>query len=478
MPDSFATILQRDCDLHQENLLLLGVSGGPDSLYLLHILHELGYPIIAAHVNHGLRPEANAEALMVQQFTGHLGVEFITTRLDVRAYAEQHTLSVEEAARVVRYRYLFEQAEARAVSAVVVAHTADDQVETILMHLLRGSGLAGLQGMQARMLPNPWSQYIPLVRPLLLTWRADIIDYLDQHAIQPAIDHSNQDTTYFRNRLRHELLPYLEGYNPRIRENLLRQGQLLQADYAYLMQEVERAWQAVLVREQWGALAFRQAAFLQQPIAIRRYLLRRAIAWHYPSLRDIDFACIERGLRFLSERRSHGQADLMVGLSLVCEGELFWLAAGHARLPANDFPALHHEGALTLEVPGELSLTGGWRLVADFVSDPGSAIQQSAANTDPYQAWLDASELTLPLLVRNRKSGDRMQPLGMGGHSIKITDLMINQKIPARVRPEWPLVCSGDDIVWVPGCCQSEFGRVRPGSRSLLHLSLLSHQAA
>jgi tRNA(Ile)-lysidine synthase len=478
MPDSIANILQRDCNLHVENPLLLGVSGGPDSLYLLHIMHALGYSLIAAHINHGLRPEADAEEHLVEQFTGQLRVEFISTRVDAQAYAEQHSLSIEEASRMVRYRYLFEQAQARSAGAVLVAHTADDQVETILMHLLRGSGLAGLQGMQVCTLPNPWSRQIPLVRPLLSTWRADIMAYLEQHSIQPAIDRSNLDTTYFRNRLRYELLPYLEEYNPRIRGNLLRMGQILQADFGLIMHQVMRAWDATLAKEEPGLLAFRQTAFLEQPISIQRYLLRKAIAHHFPSLRDIDFECIERGLKFLNERRAHGQADLMVGLRLICEGGLFWVVPASAELPVSDFPALTHAKVLNLDANDELFLNDGWLLRAEPVADVKSALQQSVSNLDHYQAWLDVAELKLPLTVRCRKTGDHMQPIGMSGHTIKVTDLMINQKIPSRARRTWPLVCSGDDILWVPGCRQSEVAQFKPGSQSAIHLSLLRHQAA
>jgi tRNA(Ile)-lysidine synthase len=478
MPDSIANILQRDCNLHAKNLLLLGVSGGPDSLYLLHVLHGLGYKLIATHVNHGLRAEADAEESLVEQFARQLGVEFISTREDARAYSQEHTFSIEEAARIVRYRYLFEQADGKAASAVLVAHTADDQVETILMHLLRGSGLAGLRGMQLLTLPNPWSQRIPLVRPLLSTWRVDIMTYLEQHNIQPTTDSSNLDTTYFRNRLRHELLPYLEAYNPRFRKNLLRQGQIVQADYEVIMQQVKDAWNATLVKEEPDLLSFHQSAFLMQPIAIRRYLLRHAIAYHYPSLRDIDFECIERGLQFLAHRRTHGQVDLMVGLRLVCEGELFWLVSGQAGLPVADFPAILCGGLLTLDIPGVLSLNDGWQLTCDRETDIPSAIRRSSENSDPYHAWLDASGLEFPLIVRCRKPGDALKPLGMAGHSMKISDLMINRKIPARARRTWPLLCSGAKILWVPGCRQGEIARVGTGSRSVVHLSLLRHRTA
>ena len=171
MLDKIARSLQNEGKLEAKNLILVGISGGPDSLCLLHALHTLGYNLVAAHVNHRLRPEADEEAQMVKQFVGGLGVRFISCKVDVLSYADEHKVSIEEAARTIRYHYLFEQAEDVGASAVLVGHNADDQAETILMHLLRGSGLAGLRGMEYRSVPNPWSEHIPLLRPLLFTWR-------------------------------------------------------------------------------------------------------------------------------------------------------------------------------------------------------------------------------------------------------------------------------------------------------------------
>ncbi len=148
MLDKIARILQHEGKLEAKKLSLVGVSGGPDSLCLLHALHSLGYHIIATHVNHGLRPEADDDAQMVKQYAEELGVEFTSSKVDVLSYASENSISIEEAARTMRYHYLFAQAEKMGASAVLVGHTADDQVETILMHLLRGSGLVGLRGME------------------------------------------------------------------------------------------------------------------------------------------------------------------------------------------------------------------------------------------------------------------------------------------------------------------------------------------
>ncbi len=173
--DRIAMIMPSECQMEAGQLCLVGVSGGPDSICLLHTLHRLHYPIVAIHVNHALRQEADEEAQVVQAFVNRLAIEFIACRVDVRANAEQQSLAIEESARRLRYQCLFDEAEKTGAKAVLVAHNADDQVETLLLHLLRGSGLTGLRGMEYRTLPNPWSERIPLVRPLISTWRDEIL---------------------------------------------------------------------------------------------------------------------------------------------------------------------------------------------------------------------------------------------------------------------------------------------------------------
>ncbi len=472
MLDKIAKILQRECKLHQSDCLLVGVSGGPDSLCLLHILHTSGYNLIAAHVNHQLRSEADAEAQFVMQFAGESGIEFISSEIDVRSYASEHSLSIEETARTLRYHYLFEQAEFVGAAAVLAAHTADDQVETILMHLLRGSGLSGLRGMEYRTLPNPWSDSIPLVRPLLSTWRQEIVEYLAENEIESVTDQSNLDMTYFRNRLRHELLPILEDYNPGVRQNLLRSGQIMRDDYSVLQKLVDEAWKDNLVNLGPGYLAFHRPGILELPVSLQRYLLRKAIAYHLPGLRDIDFECIERGLKFLAEAKPNGQVDLMSDLCIIREGDLFWLASSLEDLPLTDYPAIAPGEEYSLNIPSRVSLNDGWQLQAVEATDLELAIQASVANSDPYHAWVDGGKIELPLTVRCRAAGDRIQPVGMDGHSIKVSDLMINLKLPKRARKTWPLVCSGDHVLWVPGCRLSQRAQVSAGSRSVVHLTL------
>ena len=185
------SILQHNCQLVINKPVVIGVSGGPDSLCLLDLLWRMQYLLIVTHLNHSLRAEADDEARLVEEEAGKRCLPFVTQKMDVRAYAEHRKVSIEEAARTARYNFLFDQARRLGAQAVIVGHTADDQVETVLMHLLRGAGLAGLIGMEYSTVLREFDERIPLVRPLLSTWREQINAYIADRSLSPVTDESN-----------------------------------------------------------------------------------------------------------------------------------------------------------------------------------------------------------------------------------------------------------------------------------------------
>ena len=472
MLDSVLESLPAACGLDTSRPSVIGVSGGPDSLCLLDILHRLGYPLVVAHVNHQLRPEAEADMRLVQQAAEQRNLPFFWRKVGVLPHAEAARLTVEAAARELRYRFLFELAQAQAAQAVVVGHTADDQVETVLMHLLRGSGLAGLRGMPVRALPNAWSAEIPLLRPLLGTWRLEIDAYCAAHGLNPAYDSSNQDTAYTRNRLRHELIPLLESYQPGLRQRILRMAGLLSCEDDLLDSLAESSWTACLRQQGEGCLALDLAALQNQPVAMQRRLLRKAVARLRPGLSDLTFEDIQRALTFIWQPPQTRQADWMGGLRLLLEGNLLWLAGWEADLPQADWPQVPGKAALVMEQPGEAELAAGWLLRVARVELDGAALLEALTNPDPYQAWLDEARLAWPLLVRSRRAQDSFQPLGMHAQAVQLKDWMSKQKLPQRARAGWPLVCSGEFIVWIPGYQPSHLARITPETRQVLHLRL------
>ncbi len=450
--------------------IMVGVSGGPDSLALAHALCHLGYAIIVAHFNHRLRLEGADDARAVEIFANALNAPFYLGEGDTLAHSDAHSQSIEEAARELRYRFLFDTAKGQSAQAVAVAHTADDQVETVLMHLLRGAGLSGLRGMQTSSINPSWSAKIPLVRPILAVWREEVLDYCESNGLQPTFDRSNLDTTYYRNRLRHELLPELEGYNPQVRVALWRMADTLTADYALLEQTLQRAWDECVAEKTDGAVAFYAARLREEPLSMRRGVIRKAVYALRPGLRDVDYDAAERAVDFLNAPTKTGQLDLAAGLRLIAEGDRVWLTAWEADLPNLDWPQTDAEQSLP--VPGTIELANGWRLEAQEKNANDSARRAMIENGDPFLAWLDGESLAQGLIVRGRRAGERFSPLGMEGGSMKLSDFFINVKMPRRARAHWPLVSCGDEIAWVPGYRPGHKFRVRPDSTRMVELRL------
>jgi tRNA(Ile)-lysidine synthase len=464
-------VLLNRCQLDPAHPVLAGISGGPDSLCLLGILHAAGYRLVVGHFNHKLRPEAELEAAAVAAQARTLGLPFVTDSADVRGWAGDQGLSIEEAARTLRYRFLFAAARTHQAQAVAVGHTADDQVETVLMHFLRGAGLAGLKGMESRVLLPVFDAAIPLVRPLLSLWRTDTEAYCREHGLAPHFDPSNSDETYFRNRLRHTLIPELEKYNPRFKEALLRTALALQGDHAILQADLDAMWEQVVAATGNGWVAFHQHLLAACAPGLQRGLIRRAGELLRPGSRDIGFDALERAASFL-KNPARRQVDFVNGLYLFSESGKLYLAAYEADLPFET--SLMVTGELSLQAGRELPLGNGWVLTCDeALPDPADWSQ----NTDPWTAWLDADKTGSSLLVRTRQEGDIFHPLGMAGQTVKVREVYINAKIPRRARGKWPLVCAGGEIAWIPGIRIAHPFRVTGKTRRVLKLAVKKSQA-
>ena len=451
MEDLLAVILSKDCQLTPGQPVLVGVSGGPDSLCLMDCLDRQGYPVLVAHLNHTLRPEAEQEAQWVAHMAQEHNLKFILGKEDTQLFASTHSLSIEEAARTLRYRFLFEQARLHGAQAVAVAHTADDQVETVLMHFLRGAGLAGLTGMSIRALPNTWSENIPLVRPMLSIWREAILAYCAERGLLPVYDASNEDLTYFRNRLRLDLIPFLTRFNPAIKRVIWRNSEVMKGEDEIIQRAVEEAWQVCVLKSGEGFIAFDALNLTRQSAGMQRRLFRRAIGDLRPGLRDIGFDAIERALEFLAASEKPGQIDLVSNLRLVYEPGRLWLIEWAVDLPTDEWPQIPQGTEIQIDRSGEIELLGGWQLLVESVLVTEEMWQPALTNPDPYQAWLAVDVEKESIYLRTAQSGDRIQPMGMPGGSQKLSDFMIAHKLPRRARPGWPLVCVGEAVAWVPG---------------------------
>ncbi|MBX3045808.1 MAG: tRNA lysidine(34) synthetase TilS [Anaerolineales bacterium] len=424
--------------LEPGKLVVLGFSGGPDSAAALHALHAAGWPLLAAHLDHGLRPESAGEAHAAAAVAAGYGVGFANQRVDVAALAATNGQTIEEAAREARYAFLFGLAHEHDAQAVVVAHNADDQAETILMHLLRGAGPQGLQGMPNVWLPNPWSERVALVRPLLAANRQDVLAYCEAHQLAVLHDPSNQDPMFFRNRVRHELLPRMEQFAPGVKRRMAQTGELLAAEEAVLQAAAEDAWRRSLAAAGPGYVGLQRSALQAEPMALQRRVLQRAARLLRPQGAELRFTLVEQARHAL--QGDGGPYDWFDGLVILAEDERLWLAERNAQLPAL-WPQAPQD-ALHLETPAAVPLGEGWTLrLAERAAAAGTT-------ADVYETWLDAERAGAELTLRRPRPGDWM---ALASGSQKLSDVFINAKLPQRARAAWPLLCKGDEVVWAPG---------------------------
>ena len=473
MFENIESILSEKCGLTLDRPIIAGISGGPDSLCLLNVLRKAGYHLIVAHFNHKLRPDADADANIVEQTAGRLNVASVIRSGDVRGFADAEKLSIEEAARILRYRFLMEQARHFHAQAVAVGHTADDQVETVLMHFIRGAGLAGLKGMGYRTIIQIFDPEIPIVRPLLDTWREETIVYCGANGFRPRHDPSNASLDFFRNRLRHLLIPTLESYNPRFREVLFRTSRSLSADYEILAELLDKVWKECAVQETTDFIAFDAAALNKQSVGLQRNLIRRAMESLRPGSADVTYATLDRAANFIADSGQRARMDMSGDLHLLREGTLIYIIAGETTLPIERWPQMPDEGTvISLKIPGSVALCGGWKLTCERWNIASLALEQAKSNDDPFQVWLDAKGISDALELRGRQDGDRFEPLGMDGHEVKISDFFINVKLPQRARDRWPLLCMGERVVWVPGYRPAHPFRLTASTRQALYFSV------
>ena len=442
--------------------LVLGVSGGPDSLALLDILARFLPPerLVVAHLDHALRPTSADEGQQVMRAAADRGLRGFIERIDIPASPQG--AAGEEAARTARYDFLARIARATGAPAVVVGHNADDQVETILMHLIRGSGVTGLRGMSPAG-PLPGTPDLWLLRPLLGIPRAGIAAYCREAGLTPVDDASNADTIFQRNRVRHEMLPLLETYNPQIRSRLRELGSVAGAEDDLLISLEAESWSELLLEATADRVILRRDAWQALPLALRRRLLRRAAVTCEPALRDLGFHAVE-GARQIAESGQTGTRATLPG------GVTLWVGYGRLELTRansvldNEWPQLL--GDVALSVPGEALLAHGWRLTAGAVV--WANLAAIAVNRDPWTAYVAVEEATV-LTVRGRRSGELIRPLGLNG-ATKLKEVMIDRKIPAAARKHWPLVATADHPVWLAGHILDDRCRVQPDSTRVVRL--------
>ncbi|MGQ4807084.1 tRNA(Ile)-lysidine synthase [Candidatus Entotheonellaceae bacterium PAL068K] len=440
--------------LFSDAKVIVAVSGGPDSIALLSVLYQLrlrySLTLIVAHVNHQLRgSEACRDALFVEQQATRLELPFYQTRVDVKALQRASGLSPQHAARQLRYEFLESLQRVLTATHIALGHTADDQAETLLMRLLRGGGPAALAGMAA--------VRSPFIRPLITTTRHAILGYLRAAGIPWRTDRSNTHRDYLRNRLRLDLLPVLQRYNPRVVRRFNELADMLRADNVLLEHQttalVEQAvhWQAD------GVVLIQCTPYRAAPLALQRRLLCRLMDALLPPADSVSFQHVEALRQLL--------VTGMTGKRLTLPGKL--LAERHLQTvrlwTPHSLPTVAR--TFTFPVPGNVAIPElGLRLFSEIICP--AAYSGAAA---PRLAYLDLSRMGVPLTVRFPLPGDRFYPLGAPGRK-KLKNFFVNTKVPRAERPSVPLVLSGDEIVWVVGYRIAESAKVRPETSRIVRL--------
>ncbi len=447
---------------HRKQPLVVAVSGGADSLCLLHILLELreplGLSLYLAHLDHGLRgAESRADALYVEHLAHQWHIPATIQHQGVLSYQKRLRIPLEQAAREVRYAFFAQVVREQGASAVALGHTADDQAETVLMHLIRGSGLSGLAGMRelSQLKLPTFQEPLAIIRPLLGTSREETGAYCQAHSITPRQDSSNLDPTRFRNAVRQELIPLLARYNPQIKEALARLARAAQLDTEFIQGQLAEL--KGLFRQEPGRIIIsREAGKL--PISLQRHLVRQAFTEVLGDTVDLEERHFEAVVQALT-KPSGRVIDLPKGLKATADYQGITLASSSsATCP---LPSL--AGEYPLAVPGETSLPG-WNVIISIQPYTGEARYDGG-----YSALLDLDKAGAPLKVRSRQPGDRFQPLGVEAEK-KLQDFMVDAKIPRTWRDRVPLVCSPQGILWVVGYRISEKVKVTEATKQLLAL--------
>lgn len=415
--------------------ILAGLSGGPDSVCMLHILNGLRerykLTLHAVYIDHGLRPgETVKESEFCKKLCDSLNLQFVAKSVEVKSFAKAQGLNMQEAARQLRYATYDETAYELRADRIALGHTADDQAETLLMRLLRGAGPTGLAGIP------PVRKSI--IRPLIDVERKEVEEFLDQQGIEYVIDSSNLRSDYLRNRIRLSLLPVIREFNQDIISTLAKTAAIFRDEERYFEIIVTKTLMKLISRKTTSRIELFLAPFEIMDTAIMRRVLRRAVD-ETRSLRGISFIHIEDMVEMIKHGNPGDRIYLPGGIRAI---------KGYSMLVLTSEPPARLD-TYPLTIPGETILKeAGILLDASTEKD----VQEVSDRQGLWSSFgiFDLDRLVLPLTARARKNGDFFYPAGFGKRK-KLQDFFVDMKIPRDERDRVPLVASGEDIIWVVG---------------------------
>lgn len=436
--------------------VLAACSGGADSMALLSLLldlrEDLSLDIVVAHFDHRLRAASAADRDFVRAFARERGLRFVEGRRDVRRHAVRRGLNLEEAARELRYAFLRRAASRAGASRIATGHTLNDQAETVLLRILRGTGLSGLAGI-------PVTGEDGLIRPLLEIERGDILAYLRRRGIPHREDPTNRDRRLLRNRVRHDLLPRLaRDYDAAVVRHLGRLALLAQDEDRIMAEAGRKAFLRIAVRES-GRLVLDAAKLARLPRGLARRAGREFLRAIKGDLRGFGAADVDTLLDL-----GPGEARTLAGGILVRRsGDLIVRAAASGRAPAAAY-RLEWDGR------GEISVPGPGPTFRGRFLRPGRSAPPPF--DDASRAVMNAAALRFPLEIRTRRPGDRYRPLGAPGRKT-LKEIFREKGIPAAGRSAWPVFVSAGEILWMPGAPVAESVRVDDATRRVFVIEMV-----
>jgi len=460
MVEQVRTLLRENIAFAPGEKVVVAVSGGMDSMVLLDIVDRLrealDIQLHVAHFDHQLRPESAADSRFVAAAARRRDLPCTQGCEDVGQHARQRCLSLEAAARRLRYQFLDQVAQEVGAGKIVLGHHADDQAETVLLRLVRGSGARGLGAMEVMR----EGRYL---RPLLGFERRTLEAYAAAAGIEFREDASNRDLRFLRNRVRHELIPQLQQYNPSVVEALNRTATVLRDEDDFLEGIAREAAEAAIGEPVacWGAarkIILDASRFLGYHIAVQRRVIRTLVQGLSTREGPFDFEHVEKVLECARQPDS-GLRPIAAGLGAQRRGER--LILGRMNAP---------RVAAEMDIPGEIRVPER-RLSLRARLVPASCFAALKPELGGVRAAFDAARVGEKLLLRSPRPGDRFQPLGMEGHK-KLSDFLIDLKWPRILRDEVLLLIRGDEIVWVVGLRPGHPFRVRAATREIALVEL------
>jgi tRNA(Ile)-lysidine synthase len=445
--------------------VLAAVSGGPDSVCMLHVLaglqSELGFELKVAHLDHGFRgQESRGDAAFVRDLAAGLGLPCVCDEVSVPRFLLAQSMSAQDAARMLRYQFLVKTSKLEYCQRIATGHNADDQAETVLMRMLRGAGPDGLAGI-------PPKRDGTIIRPLIAVWRSEIMAYLDEHGLPYRTDASNLDSKYFRNEIRNEVMPLLERHNPNLRQSLANVGTIMTDVAAHFARLTDEALLSLVKRASLGQFVLDSAGLDRYDDALRRSIFRRLFEALRPDLAPLPFQHVESILSLVRRGQVGASVELPGGAVARLEHGVLVLACG---------PTAPEVGERTLVAPGSTVLAESGLVIE------ASLVQRGSLPTDIWdasevEAFFDWDAIRPPLTLRPRREGDRFQPFGLEGTKT-LKELMIDEKIAFSFRPLVPILCDAEGILWVVGLRPAARASVTAATRTVLALKAHQQEAS